>query len=1364
MPIIENPGSPINFAGIAGNKQVTLTWNEPTSNGGYDIIYYTITVSTGEMITLDYPTNFYILTDLENGTKYSFKIKATNINSSSFDSGLIYVTPATVPDAPLTISGKAGKNSATLKWIDASNGGSNITSYNLLCINTQTHLVESSFNLIYHNITVNNLTNGVRYSFDIMANNIFGTSNPTNTFVIPANVPSSLDISGISGNEKAIINWNEPNNNGSGIMYYNVYCVTLNETVTVYYPTNAYIFSDLSNNTSYSFKVTAINNVGTSIDSSMVTITPSITADISKPGTPIGVSGISSNGEVILSWLPPIFTGGDGLDIINYNVKCVGPDTDLNTDVSLNTTTTFSGLTNGTAYQFQVNAKNSNQINDTSIFSQPIFVTPATVPDTPMDISVNYIDRQTIVSWTDGSDGGYPINSYTVNTNTGMNVSIASQKARNPFSSDQNSRMVKFPGLTIGQNYVFTVNSTNDVGTSLDSSGISFIPLGSPSAPLLLTGIPQNGEALLNWSTPLFDGGSDIISYKITCFIGNNIDSSFNITLNTENELPTSYVYPNLINGKTYKFIVNAINKTNVLSLNSFYVYVSPNIVPNAPGNVTGISSNKTNVVSWDASVLNGGTAITQYIVTSDNGTVASVKPTQNTVTFTNLTNGLEYTYRVNAVNIAGISLDSSSITLMPKTVPSAPIMYSVINDDIYTNVTWVASITDGGSPITGYKLRYVTGTTTTDISYSDVTTASLNLTKGLTYTFYVYAVNIIGLSTISNQKTFFNIIVPSQPTDLSSVSGNQQVSLSWTAPITNGGSAIKLYVVTCSNGKSMNVTTTTALFTGLTNGEQYTFFVNAMNKYGSSENSDSVTVLLATVPGIPNNFMVTPGNSLVNLSWMPPSSNGGSEITEYLLTYTWLDQSMNVSYNASDISGTIQSLQNGTEYTFILKALNSFGSSYSASSIVTPATVPEPPTLLSITPGDKQMTLLWDDSSNGGSSILSYQLVCTTTGVSATVYPPNKTYTFTNLVNSVSYTFTINATNIVGTSTSVTSSTVPAAFSIANIAVTNKTGANYQSATIYTMLDNSLNIISDGDPYPAKCGEPVFTNDGITTRSWSKVPNPLVKQSYNYTFQYRGGTPDISANQHINLAGGGIGFFANGVILYNQSSGTGTVPMTDISGGGSPSGYLNAIYFESVYGIDLAGGHPSPEGVIDSNGKQGQYHYHDSGFLLNNCWNNEIFYNSNLYFKTTSFAGDHIRNLDGHSKIVGVCFDGYPIYGPYGYQKPMQVSLAVLMTSSFILKETEFTGRPYRYTDKGKLLNTKPQQYLTVGPGAFINDYVYTPMAGSLDQYNGRFCVTPEYPLGTYAYFITVDSMGGPVFPYIVGTYTKQQRKFVKI
>lgn len=55
---------------------------------------------------------------------------------------------------------------------------------------------------------------------------------------------------------------------------------------------------------------------------------------------------------------------------------------------------------------------------------------------------------------------------------------------------------------------------------------------------------------------------------------------------------------------------------------------------------------------------------------------------------------------------------------------------------------------------------------------------------------------------------------------------------------------------------------------------------------------------------------------------------------------------------------------------------------------------------------------------------------------------------------------------------------------------------------------------------------------------------------------------------------------------------------------------------------------------------------------------------------------------------------------------------------------------------------------------GSFIQDYIYSSASGDLDEYNGRWCVTPEYPNGTYAYFVSTDDSGNPKFPYVVGFY----------
>ena len=107
------------------------------------------------------------------------------------------------------------------------------------------------------------------------------------------------------------------------------------------------------------------------------------------------------------------------------------------------------------------------------------------------------------------------------------------------------------------------------------------------------------------------------------------------------------------------------------------------------------------------------------------------------------------------------------------------------------------------------------------------------------------------------------------------------------------------------------------------------------------------------------------------------------------------------------------------------------------------------------------------------------------------------------------------------------------------------------------------------------------------------------------------------------------------------------------------------------------------------------------------------------------------------HSPIIGFAYDGNPIYGPFGHQNPLDPQSAIVrMTSSYSLKNAR-TGGP--------AVNRYPL-------GTFVNDYQYIHRSGSLDQNNGRFCITPDFPQGTYAYFITIDANQAPKFPYIIG------------
>ena len=125
--------------------------------------------------------------------------------------------------------------------------------------------------------------------------------------------------------------------------------------------------------------------------------------------------------------------------------------------------------------------------------------------------------------------------------------------------------------------------------------------------------------------------------------------------------------------------------------------------------------------------------------------------------------------------------------------------------------------------------------------------------------------------------------------------------------------------------------------------------------------------------------------------------------------------------------------------------------------------------------------------------------------------------------------------------------------------------------------------------------------------------------------------------------------------------------------------------------------------------------------------------------------------NITAHSPIIGWAYDGNPIYGPYSYTDPTnpQSSLKRMISG--------YTLKPELIYD----LNSNPNPVRIDGPsltefpaGTFIQDYKFNFGFGDLDEFNGRFGKTPEYPDGVYAYFITIDAseQGVPIFPYIIG------------
>ena len=139
-----------------------------------------------------------------------------------------------------------------------------------------------------------------------------------------------------------------------------------------------------------------------------------------------------------------------------------------------------------------------------------------------------------------------------------------------------------------------------------------------------------------------------------------------------------------------------------------------------------------------------------------------------------------------------------------------------------------------------------------------------------------------------------------------------------------------------------------------------------------------------------------------------------------------------------------------------------------------------------------------------------------------------------------------------------------------------------------------------------------------------------------------------------------------------------------------------------------------------------------------------------NLFENTAGLIKERESGLL-HSPIVGWAFDGNPIYGPYAYSDPTDQSSSIIkLNTSYQLKP----GLVYNVDSNPNPVRVDGPLLSAEAAGNFVEDYEYVFGLGALDQYNGRFCKTPEYPDGRYCYFVTIDSTedGNALFPYVLG------------
>ena len=996
VPAPQPPDAPAAPTLTVDNQALEVSWDAPTVNGSaitdYDVRYR---VKDSDSVTSgDQPgpwvTHTHVGTattatigSLTNGTAYQVQVKAESAAGDSGWSVSGQGSPAPQkPDAPAAPTVTVKNESLDVSWTAPAANGATISDYDVryrACTATPvtcatnpawgswTDRTGETASDTATTATITGLTNGTAYQVRVRAANSAGDSGwSVSGQGTPApQKPDAPSVPTLTVKNLALdVSWAAPSTHGSAITGYDVQYRACTATPRTCVSNPAWgdwtshshsgtgtttTIGSLTNGTSYQIQVKAESAAGDSGWSSAAAAAPGAL----PPDTPAAPTVTVKNQALDVSWTAP---STHGAPVTGYNVQHRVKDTDQNTNgdqpgswvshshTGTGISTTIGSLTNGTAYQVQVQATSAAGSSGWSVSGQG---SPAPQkPDAPAAPTVTVKNESLDVSWAAPAANGATISDYDVQHRvcTATPVTCATNPAwgswtdRTGETASDTATSVTLSGLTNGTAYQVQVRAANSVG----DSGWSVSGQGSPApqkpdAPAAPTVTVKNESLDVSWSAPSANGAaiSDYsVQHRACTAVDKTCESSpawgawTDRSGETSSDTGTSVTLSGLTNGTAYQVQVRATNSVGGGDWSPSAEATPTAQKPDAPAAPALSFGDQSLGVSWSAPSANGA-AISDYSVqyrvctavdktcvsspvwggwTDRTGETAS--DTGTSVTLSGLTNGTAYQVQVRATNSVGDSAWSVSASEKPSTVPGAPGVPTLTVNDQSLGVSWSAPSGDGGSDVTGYKAgrcssgcgTAVNWTVTTLTGTSTSTTLS-SLTNGTAYQVRIAAVNRSGDSAWSTTATATPAKAPDTPAAPTLTEGPQQLSVSWTAPAANGA-AISDYDVryrvkdtdgdtvgdqpgswSSLTGSDDPGTATSATITGLTNGTAYQVQVRATNSVDDSSWSTSASAAPEDKPDAPAAPALTFGDQSLGVSWSAPSANGAA-ISDYSVQY----------------------------------------------------------------------------------------------------------------------------------------------------------------------------------------------------------------------------------------------------------------------------------------------------------------------------------------------------------------------------------------------------------------------------------------------------------------------------------------------
>ncbi len=716
------PARPAAVTAVAGNGQVTLSWNNPNNAAitRYQIRRQVAPEDWGNWA--DIPgsgkdTTSYTVTGLTNNIWHRFRIRAIASTAfyglaSSDVSARPMASPSPPPSKPTGLAAVAGDGQVTLSWNNPNNAA--ITRYQIR------RQVASEYWGNWADIsgsgkdttsyTVTGLTNNIWHRFRIraIAGSVTGTPSDVMTVTpsITPDVPARpAAVTAVAGDGQVTLSWDNPNN--ALITRYQI----RRQDVTIAHDggktsgnwsdwsdipgsgkdTTGYTVTGLTNGMKYNFRIRAV--AGTSSygkASSAAGARLAIPAAPAPPAPkPTGLSKVIDSGQVTLTWDHP---NNPAITRYQYKYWTGSPESGRWIDISGSDKDTTShvvtGLTNGTKYHFRIRAMIGRIAG---VKSSSTSATPATPPTqaAPIKVSAHARYRQVELIWrdptlTDQRDTTitkYQIKYWSGNSETGDWRDI---------SATINTRHVYYlvTGLTNNTTYSFRIRGLTNGFITTESNLVQATPLaGPPRSPARPQAVAGDSEVTLTWNNP---NNPDITRYQILQWTGGGERGSWGDwrDIPGSDKDTTDYTVPGLTNGVKYSFRIRAVAGSVTGSRSPYTAVVIPAAPVVVPGSIT--------VAVRDS--VGDSIAISLGIVHTGTRTVDSVVPTTE--------DGDSYSFTVvlDTQPSADVSIAVSSSDTTEGTVDKNSLVFTTTNWNTPQTVTVTGqadTLTDGDQDYT---------------------------------------------------------------------------------------------------------------------------------------------------------------------------------------------------------------------------------------------------------------------------------------------------------------------------------------------------------------------------------------------------------------------------------------------------------------------------------------------------------------------------------------------------------------------------------------------------------------------------------------------------------------------------------------